>query len=465
MPVVKHNKLIETSYKLNSREQFFLLYLISQITKSDHEFGEFNMHYSEIEHVLNFDGKRRIANKEEVFELMRRVNNCQISYEAGSRKGESVWFQYYERDEETGMFYFSLSNKLSDYLLQLKEHFTKYNIQNIIYLSANGIRMYELLKRYQFQKECVFTIEHIKFCLGIEGQYEKFYDFKRYVLEKVRDELSIYTDVKFEYETERKKGKSIVSLRFTITENMPKHTVDVIKLLGYREGKEAEEFKNPTKSEDSEPLNITTKHSNRQKGTENLTQAQYYAYCFLADNGVNKSFILNQILQHPKVSYEPLKGYEDVYIQLSWKHMLKYTRAKIKAAAYVTWWKNEKLTDDSVHAKLMEDLDSIRKRMSTKERDFRKIAQTMTFDTYQKYKEELSKKPKGEEIEINVLKGRRRDFDFKLFKRHHGDIYNKIRKERANATASLSEALGAKYEEHLELNVATYCEEWYVKNI
>ncbi len=63
MAIIKHNKLIETSYKLNSREQFFVLYLISQISQNHSEFKEYRMHYSEIERIINFDGKRRLANK------------------------------------------------------------------------------------------------------------------------------------------------------------------------------------------------------------------------------------------------------------------------------------------------------------------------------------------------------------------------------------------------------------------
>ena len=117
MPIVKHNKLIETSYKLNSREQFFVLYLISKISQSDTNFRDHRMHYSEIQKIINFDGKRRIANKSEVFALMDKLNSEPIIYERGSVVGKSVWLQHMEHDTETDIFTFSLSEKLREYLL------------------------------------------------------------------------------------------------------------------------------------------------------------------------------------------------------------------------------------------------------------------------------------------------------------------------------------------------------------
>jgi len=132
MAIVKHNKLIETSYKLSSREQFFVLYLISKISQQDKDMKDHRMHYSEIERIINFDGKRRIANKSEVFALMDKLNSEPIIYEKGSIIGKSVWLQHLEHDTDSDVFTFSLSRKLREYLMQLKEHFTRYNISNIV---------------------------------------------------------------------------------------------------------------------------------------------------------------------------------------------------------------------------------------------------------------------------------------------------------------------------------------------
>jgi hypothetical protein len=58
MAIVKSNKLIETSYTLGSREQFFVLFLISQISQKDTEFREYRINYKEISQLMNFDAWR-----------------------------------------------------------------------------------------------------------------------------------------------------------------------------------------------------------------------------------------------------------------------------------------------------------------------------------------------------------------------------------------------------------------------
>ncbi len=207
MAIVKHNKLIETSYKLNSREQFFVLYLISEISQNQTEFKEYRMHYSDIERIINFDGKRRLANKSEVFALMDKLNSVPIIYEKGSIVGKSVWLQHVEHDTDTDEFTFSISEKLREYLMQLKEHFTRYSLSNIVYLNGNAIRLYEVLKRHQYKGECEITVEKLKFYLGIEDKYPKFYEFKRWVLIPSQKEIGQYTDIRFEFRPAKKDKK------------------------------------------------------------------------------------------------------------------------------------------------------------------------------------------------------------------------------------------------------------------
>lgn len=478
MPIVKHNKLIETSYKLNSREQFFVLYLISKISKSQNEFEEYQMHYSEIEKILNFDGKRRIANKNEVFELMRRVNSCQISYERGSRKGESVWFQYYERDDETGHFYFRLSDKLKEYLLELKEHFTQYNIQNIVYLSANGIRMFELLKRYQFREQVVLSVEDIKFYLGIEGQYPKTYDFKRYVLNKTQDELELYTDVKFKYEEAEKKGKTVKSFRFYIYDNVPKHQPNVLKLM---DGDEVS-LNSKKRKATSQKKSVGAGESQKLKMSA-LTRSQFLAYDFLANKGVNKTFILTKIFPDSKIQYEVIHGYEDIYIKMLWAYLLKHTTAKSKPAAFVSWWKNGRFTNDQVHGLMLENLTERKKSMSQSDKDMRETAKGMTQEGFEKYRSERVGEESGnfavkmaEKISEQKSVGTKskktgrpdKAFDFENFKLLYPEIHRKIEADRTKAMEDIlspKDLEKANYQSALMNSIEAHCEKWFWDNV
>ena len=362
MAIVKHNKLIETSYKMNSREQFFVLYLISKISQNDSEFREYKMHFSEIERILNFDGKRRIANKTEVFAIMDRLNSVPIVYEKGTIVGKSVWLQHMEHDTETDEFTFSLSEKLRDYLIQLKEHFTQYNISNIVYLNSNAIRLYEVLKRYQFLGECTLEVGKIKFYLGIEGKYPKFYEFKRWVLIPCQKEIEKFSDIKFEFMPAKKKGKSIISLKFFISENQPETIPDNI---GFLTG----ESNRPTGK------NATF----LQQKIDQLNYSQWMAFQFLSQLSVNKTFIIEKVLSDPKVNYQPLIGYEDIYMKILWKFLNEKSNATEKAGAFVDWWKKGKLTEDNLHARMVEVVLKKKNEMSNNERDRREATKQIIF--------------------------------------------------------------------------------------
>lgn len=445
MPIIKHNKLIETSYKLNSREQFFVLYLISQISQGGGEFREYRMHYSEIEKIINFDGKRRIANKSEVFTLMDKLNSEPIIYEKGSIIGKSVWLQHMEHNTETDEFIFSLSERLREYLLQLKEHFTRYNISNIVYLNANAVRLYEVLKRYQFKGECELSIEKIKFFLGIDNRYPKFYEFKRWVLIPSQKEIKKYTDIRFDFEPAKKDRKRIVSLKFYIYENEPSFTPESLRLLSKIEGK-------PSGSDPNSPDLFSS--ANQIKGKDpSFSNSQNQAFDFLAEKGINKTFIRDQILNHPKVKYMPLQGYEDLYTRFLWKFFSDKSNSDKPAGAFVSWWKKGRLTEDGLHARMVEMVIKRKKSMSQEERDQRENAQKQ-------------KPPEEKKKEKITFRMGNLTFNIEQFKAEYPDQYQsilkKVRQDYEDAFQSLDQQFDAdKYRKAIEDKVYHYCLEWF----
>jgi len=449
MAIVKHNKLIETSYKMNSREQFFVLYLISKISQNDSQFREYRMHFSEIERILNFDGKRRIANKSEVFSIMDRLNSVPIVYEKGTIVGKSVWLQHMEHDTETDEFTFSLSEKLRDYLVQLKEHFTQYNISNIVYLNSNAIRLYEVLKRYQFLGECILEVEKIKFYLGIVGKYPKFYEFKRWVLIPCQTEIEKFSDIKFEFMPAKKRGKSIVSLKFFISENQPEIIPDNIGFLN---------------GDISRPKGKNA--SFLQQKIDKLNYSQWMAFQFLSQLSVNKTFIIEKVLTDPKVNYQPLIGYEDIYMKILWKFLNEKSNATEKAGAFVDWWKKGRLTEDNLHARMVEVVLKKKNEMSDNERDRREATKQMNKKEYGTYLEKEKNEFRaanaiGEEVEFGS-KIKRAGFNIDVFKNKYPTFYLQVIEEVKMEYVKAFESLGQevdfnKYQNAIEDKVRFRC--------
>ncbi len=445
MAIIKSNKLIETSYKLNSREQFFVLHLISKISQHDKEFREYTMHYSEIEKIINFDGKRRIANKSEVFALMDKLNSETIMYEKGNIIGKSVWLQHMEHNTDTDEFTFSLSEKLRDYLIQLKEHFTRYNISNIVYLNSSAIRLYEVLKRYQFKGECEITVNKIKFYLGIENRYSKFYEFKRWVLIPSQKEIEKYTDIRFEYKPAKKEGKRIISLKFSIFENEPHFKPETIQLLSKIDPKAGEALR---KNKGSAIFPTTN-----EKG---LNASLSTAFDFLVSKGINKSFIKENIFTHNKINYEPLRGYEDIYFKVLWKFFSDKTNSEKPAGAFVTWWKKGTLTEDGLHARMMEYVINRKKTMTEKERNLR---EGNKLDVH------LNDNLTISEIDLKNAFAKS-NFDIEQFKIEYLDTYQKILKKVNNDYENTFKSLNQefdpqKYRKAIEDKVYFNCLEWF----
>lgn len=475
MPVIKHNTLIETSYKLNSREQFFVLYLIAQISQQDDSFKEYTMHYSDIERILNFDGKRRIANKSEVFSLMDKLNSVPILYERGRIVGKSVWLQYLEHNQDTDEFTFGLSEKLHDYLLQLKEHFTKYNLINVAYLNSNAIRLYELLKRHQFKGNCEFTIEKIKFYLGLEGRYPKFYDFKRWVLVPAQKEITKYTDIRFEYQAAKKRGKKILSLRFLIYENKPEYTPEIKYIF--------KELDSVGPGIDSAKANAQDFADLMDRKGDKFTRAQLLALHFLTSKGVNQKFIEENILQHEKVKYEPLLGFEDIYAKSLWRYFDSKSKASKKAGAFVNWWKKGKLTTDNLHARMIEAVRAKAKTLTPEEQENRINARKFPANVYEVQKTNLKKeknkaakqqiaipftKPKPEK-KASVKRKNWGQFNYEWFKREHSERYQSLLNtvvdeyketfRKANQSFDLE-----KYRSAIDSRVEAKCKAWWKGN-
>jgi len=108
-------------------------------------------------------------------------------------------------------------------IFQFKEKYFTYELWNALRLkSTNQLRMYEILKQYEYAGERIISIKALKELLGVDvKEYPRYTDFKMHVLEVCQKALEEYTDLKFEFEPTGKKGKGgkILSLKFYIFKN------------------------------------------------------------------------------------------------------------------------------------------------------------------------------------------------------------------------------------------------------
>jgi len=120
-------------------------------------------------------------------------------------------------------------------MFDFKEKYFTYELWNALRLkSANQIRMYEILKQYEFVSERVLSIDDLRELLGISpDDYKRFNNFKVRVLDACQSALDENTDIKFTYELVGKKGKGgkIAAVKFNIYKN--EEYVDQLSIFEY----------------------------------------------------------------------------------------------------------------------------------------------------------------------------------------------------------------------------------------
>jgi len=72
--------------------------------------------------------------------------------------------------------------------------------------SQYSLRLYEILKSYEYQHKRTFDIDELKKMLSAEN-YNRFPDFKRYVLERAIREINDLSDLNITYEVIKKERR------------------------------------------------------------------------------------------------------------------------------------------------------------------------------------------------------------------------------------------------------------------
>lgn len=219
--VVQSNSLINASYSLTLSEKRIILFMISQIQRSDEDFKSYRMNIKDFVDNLGTESKNGYERiKYHLKRLMGRV----LEINDGDRNLLIHFLSSAEYHDGRGYVELKFDPNLKPFLLQLKECFTAYGLENILPLqSIHSIRMYELLKQYESLKERVITLSELKYSLGLQDKYIGEYNaFKKRVLLQAQEELSENSDITFTFE-EIKEGKKVAKIKLNIKRKQNKH--------------------------------------------------------------------------------------------------------------------------------------------------------------------------------------------------------------------------------------------------
>jgi plasmid replication initiation protein len=226
--VVTSNDLVLAKYNFSLWQKRIFNYFVSQIDKDATDFTLQRIYISDLIHFFDAGDGREVY--EIIANVPKQLYNSSIkvpyiSEEGHHRYGEMRIITRYTKpeDRESGNAYieFKFNDDLKPHLLELKRRFLRYDMQNIVGLqSVHSVRMFEILKSYEYLGEVSFEVEFLKTVLELGDKYKLYSDFRRYVIDKAREDMKKYCDIFFEY-TEIKKSRRTNEIVFKIIKNGP----------------------------------------------------------------------------------------------------------------------------------------------------------------------------------------------------------------------------------------------------
>lgn len=213
---VIHNNVAEASVKLEVSEQRVVAYLTSLINREDKDFQVYSVAIKELADLAGIDSSNLYKEvKETTKSLMKKVMSLKP---LDGRPGELqiAWLSKARYIDGTGIVELCFDPDLKPYLLQLKAHFTKYPLQDVIrFKSQFSMPIYLLLKQHLKIGYREFTVDELRQKLGLVGKYAQYGVFKLKVLTVAMKEINEKTSIDIDF-NEIREGRKVAAVRFTM---------------------------------------------------------------------------------------------------------------------------------------------------------------------------------------------------------------------------------------------------------
>jgi plasmid replication initiation protein len=213
--VTKANSLIQkTRFSLTLQEQKIILYILTKIQPQDTALTEYSFDIKEFCEICGIDASGMYTNLKEVLKKLSDRSFWAVIDDDGT---ESLlrWISTARTNKRSGTIKVKIHEDMRPFLLELKKQFTTYSLIYVLGMKSQySIRIYELLKSYEKIGRWEFDIDDLKLLLMC-GNYERYPDFKRKVLDMAKKEINDCSDLLIDFKPV-KDGRRFAKIAFTI---------------------------------------------------------------------------------------------------------------------------------------------------------------------------------------------------------------------------------------------------------
>lgn len=222
--VVQSNELIggRQALKLNSAK--LIRSAIMQVVREDEELKPYVITIKELSDLINVPASNLYRDIDAITDDI--IKNPVYIREMKNGKTERFvkipWVEWCEYKADTGVA-IKLNERLKPFLLNLKEHYTQYSLQEVLVMkSVYAIRLFEVLNGKVMSRSIpmngihvILSVDELRECCSCEDKYFPFSNLKKKVIDVAVREINRVTlyDLSFTYV---KNGKSVEAIDFFI---------------------------------------------------------------------------------------------------------------------------------------------------------------------------------------------------------------------------------------------------------
>ncbi|PTQ86174.1 replication initiation protein RepM [Agitococcus lubricus] len=219
--VVKSNRLIEASYRLDLVEQRIILFAIKEARESS--LGLTSDHFLTIR-AADYAAQFNVSTKKAYEQIkaaattlyMRSLILHDVHPESGKeRVTKARWVSAASYIDGEGAIQLQFSGVIVPYITLLEREFTSYRLAAVSNMSSTyAIRLYELLIQWGSIGKREVELNWLRSALLIEEDYRRLFDLKKWVIDVALEQINQHSDLSVSY-SQRKTGRTVTHLTFT----------------------------------------------------------------------------------------------------------------------------------------------------------------------------------------------------------------------------------------------------------
>lgn len=214
--IKQHNAITSGRYDFSACQLDVLFMLLACINEADEPNKRYNIRVKDIELITGRKWNYQQL-KDANADMMCRVFEIQLP--KGLR--QIVLFSYIDYLEGTGSFDMVINEPARPYFFELKNNFTLLELKSVLSCtSKHAKRLYSLACQWRGTGGHTYAIGELKEILGLKDsngkeneQYTKVSMFKKQVLNIAKKQINEHTDIVFDYELIKTRGRSFDTIK------------------------------------------------------------------------------------------------------------------------------------------------------------------------------------------------------------------------------------------------------------